>query len=320
MQGGAIMLQTPTFIGADVSKAHLDVAFPTERKVWRTANDAVGIAALAERLARMPAPHLVCEATGGYTRRLARILAERSIAFSRVNPRQVRDFARASGRLAKTDAIDALAILRFAEAMQPTAAPPPHPCQLQLADLVRRRRQLVDMLAMEKQHSAHPDDPAILASIQRHLAYLGQEVAELDKSIARQIEADCELAGRAGLLRTIPGVGAIVSAILIAELPELGHIGKKQIAALVGVAPFNHDSGQRRGQSHIAGGRLSARCALYMATIVAIRCNPPIRAFYKRLRDEGKPPKVAIVAAMRKLIIAANAMLEQNRPWTQHTA
>lgn len=310
------MLQTPTFVGADVSKAHLDVAFPTQHKVWRTANDGAGIAALADRLARLPAPHLVCEATGGYTRQLAKVLAGHGIAFSCVNPRQVRDFARATGRLAKTDAVDALAILRFAQAMQPTATPPPQPCQMRLADLVRRRRQLVDMLVMEKQHSAHPDDETIAASIQRHLAYLNQEVAALDQTIAQQIQAEPDLAGRAALLRTIPGVGAIIAAILIAELPELGRIGKKQIAALVGVAPFNHDSGQKRGQSHIAGGRLSARCALYMATIVAIRCNPPIRNFYKRLRDEGKPSKVAIVAAMRKLIIAANAMLEQNQPWT----
>lgn len=310
------MLQTPTYVGADVSKAHLDVAFPTQPKVWRTSNDAAGVAALAERLAAIPAPHLVCEATGGYTRRLARALAERGIAFSRVNPRQVRDFARAGGWLAKTDAIDALAILRFAKAMQPTATPPPQPSQLRLADLVRRRRQLIDMLVIEKQHSEHPDDETIAASIQRHLAYLEQEAATLDQAIARQIEADPDLAHRATLLRTIPGIGAIIAAILIAELPELGRIGKKQIAALVGVAPFNRDSGQKRGQSHIAGGRLSARCALYMATIVAIRCNPPVRTFYKRLRDEGKPPKVAIVAAMRKLIIAANAMIEQNKPWT----
>jgi len=309
------MLQTPTYVGADVSKAHLDVSFPARHKIWRTPNDAAGIAALADRLAAMPTPHLVCEATGGYTRQLARTLGERGIAFSRVNPRQIRDFARAGGRLAKTDAIDALAILRFAQAMQPTATPPPQPCQLRLADLVRRRRQLVDMLVMEKQHSAHPDDETIVGSIQRHLAFLSQEAAEFDQCIVRQIEADPDLARRATLLRTIPGIAATTAAILIAELPELGRIGKKQIAALVGVAPFNHDSGQKRGQSHIAGGRLSARCALYMATIVAIRCNPPIRDFYKRLREEGKPPKVAIVAAMRKLIIAANAMIEQNKPW-----
>jgi transposase len=316
MQGGVIMLTTPTFVGADVSKAHLDVAFPAAAKIWRTTNDRAGIAALQRRLGKLEHPQLVCEATGGYTRVLARELAEHGIAFSKVNPRQVRAFARASGRLAKTDAIDAAAILSFAQLMQPSAAPPPAAAQLRLADLVRRRRQLIDMLVMEKQHGAHPDDPEIVASIRGHLAFLAEQIKQIDQMVEQQIEADPGLAQRAALLRTIPGFGAITAATLIAELPELGYIGKKQIAALVGVAPMNRDSGQMRGQAHIGGGRRSARCILYMATIVAIRCNPAIRPFYKRLRQEGKPPKLAIVAAMRKLIIAANAILEHNRPWT----
>lgn len=314
------MLTIPTYVSADVSKAHLDVAFPAAANIWRTTNDATGIAALQRRLSRLEHPHLVCEATGGYTRLLAGRLAEQGIAFSRVNPRQVRDFARASGRLAKTDAIDAAVILSFAQVMQPPAVPPPAAAQLRLADLVRRRRQLVDMLAMEKQHGALPDDPEIVASIRGHLAFLAEQIEQIDQSIDQQIQDDPELAHRATLLRTIPGFGAITAATLTAELPELGRIGKKQIAALVGVAPMNRDSGQMRGQAHIGGGRRSARCILYMATIVAIRCNPVISPFYKRLRQDGKPPKVAIVAAMRKLIIAANAMLEQNRPWSNEQA
>jgi transposase len=320
MQGGVIMLATPTFVGADVSKAHLDVAFPAAARIWRTTNDATGIAALRRRLGKLERPHLVCEATGGYTRRLARELAEQGIAFSKVNPRQVRDFARASGRLAKTDAIDAEVILSFAQVMKPPAVSPPPAAQLRLTDLVRRRRQLVDMLAMEKQHGVLPDDTEIVASIRGHLDFLAEQIKSIDHSIDQQIQNDTELVHRATLLRTIPGFGAVTAATLIAELPEFGRIGKKQIAALLGVAPMNRDSGQMRGQAHIGGGRRSARCILYMATIVAIRFNPVIRPFYKRLRQEGKPPKVAIVAAMRKLIIAANAMLEQNQPWSSTQA
>ena len=180
------------------------------------------------------------------------------------------------------------------------------------------------MLAMEKQRDHLPDDTRIAGSLQRHLAFLTHEIVAIDQEIAGQIEADAALARRAELLRSIPGVGHVTAATLIAELPERGRTGKKQIAALVGVAPMNPDSGLYRGQAHIAGGRMSARCCLYMpvpsevegATIVAIRCNPPIRLFYKHLRDQGKPPKVAIVAAMRKLLIAANAMLEHDRPWS----
>ena len=305
----------PTFVGVDVAKDHLDVAFPSA-KAWRTTNDPAGIALLGRRLARLDAPHLVCEATGGYTRRLTRALAARDIAVSRVNPRQVRDFARATGKLAKTDAIDASTILRFAEAIQPSPTPPPSANHEHLTALMRRRRQLVEMAAMEKQRAADPDDDVAAASIDDHLAFLVKRIVKLDLAIAGQIECDDGLARRAALVRTIPGIGAVAAATLVAELPELGHIGKKQIAALVGVAPINRDSGLMRGQAHITGGRPSVRCILCMAIIVAIRCNSAIRPFYKRLRDAGKPPKLAIVAAMRKLVITANAMLEHDRPWS----
>ena len=314
------MQQIVSYVGIDVSKHHLDVAFPGPAKAWRTTNDRAGIAALARRAARLDRPQLVCEATGGYTRGLGHELAARGIAFSKVNPRQVRDFARATGRLAKTDAIDAGIILRFAQAMQPPATPPPAPVQLRLTDLVRRRRQLVDAAAQEKQREASPDTPLIATSVARHLAFLAAEIAAVDRAIAEAIETDEHLAHRAELLRTIPGVGSVTAATLVAELPELGSIGNKPIAALAGVAPVNHDSGLQRGQAHIAGGRLSARCCLYMATIVAIRCNPTIRPFYTRLRQDGKPPKVAIVAAMRKLLITANTMLLHDQPWAPQSS
>ena len=202
--------------------------------------------------------------------------------------------------------------------MPPPASPAPSPHHVRLTDLVRRRRPLVDAAAIEKQRETS-DEPLIANSAQRPIAFLKAEIDTLDGAVAEAIEADRERARRAALLRTIPGVGHVTAATLVAELPELGRIGKKQIAALVGIAPMNQDSGRHRGQARIGGGRLSARCCLYRAAIVAIRCNPTIRPFYKHLRQQGKPPRVAIVAAMRKLLIAANAMLQQNRPWTHQS-
>ena len=310
------MQQQPTYVGVDVSKAHLDVAFPGQ-KPWRTGNNAAGIAALKRRLANLESPHLVCEATGRLTRSLQQSLQANAIPMSRLNPRQVRDFARASGRLAKTDAIDAGVILSFAQRMQPPATPAPPLAQLRLADRVRRRRQLVDMLVMEKQRLSEPEEPHLRASLTRHLDFLKAETIAIEAEIATAVAADADLLARARLLESIPGIGAITASILVAELPELGKTGSKQIAALTGVAPINHDSGAYRGEAHIAGGRIAVRCALYMATLAAIRCNPPIKAFYKRLRHDGKVPKVAIVAAMRKLIITANAILEHKKPWSQ---
>lgn len=308
------MLTTRTFVGVDVSKDHLDVAFPGASQVWRIGNDASGFAALGRKLQRLDFPHLVCESTGSFTRLLAADLARREIAFSKVNARQVRDFARATGRLAKTDAIDAAVILRFAQTMQPPATPAPSQAQTHLTDLVRRRRQIVEMAAMEKQRT-HIQDNALAGSVRRHIDFLAKELKEIDDDIAKHIASDADLAHRAQLLESIPGFGKVTAATLVAELPELGTIGKKQIAALVGVAPMNRDSGYARGEAHIAGGRLSVRCVLYMATLSAIKSNKPIKAFYKRLRSEGKPAKVAIVAAMRKFIIIANTIVQKDQPW-----
>jgi transposase len=263
MQGGAIIMHTdPQYVGVDVSKHHLDFVMPGTAQCCRVSNSAAGLAGLVRRLSRLERPHLVCEATGSYTRPLVRELAQRSIPVSRVNPRQVRDFARAAGQLAKTDAIDAALILRFAQAMQPPVSPPPAPAQVQLADLVRRRRQLVDMAAVEKQHAEHPEAELVRATITAHLAFLEGAITQLDAAIAAQIAAHPDMARRAGLLTSIPGVGRTTAAVLVAELPELGTIGPKQIAALAGVAPINHDSGQMRGQAHIAGGRRPAVGAL----------------------------------------------------------
>jgi transposase len=300
----------------------------------RSANTTAGIASFKERLKRFDRPHVVCEATGRYGRLLARQMGAAGITMSIVNPRQVRDFARATGQLAKTDALDAGIILRFdrlvevyperlqgsrrACAMEPVPTPPTPENQARLAEQVRRRRQLVDMLATEKQRLSGLEDADTLASIREHLTFLQGQISQCDARIKAEIEADKKLARKAVLLESIPGIGATTAAVLIAELPELGIADKKQIAALAGVAPMNRDSGQWRGQAHITGGRLSVRCSLYMATLPAIRFNPAIRDFYQHLRAEGKAPKVAITAAMRKLLIIANAIIQQDRPWTNH--
>lgn len=314
-----MMSNMPQYVAVDVSKAMLDIAMPGANRVWRRSNSIAGIAALKERLKRYDQPHVVCEATGRYGRLLARQMGAAGIAMSVVNPRQVRDFARATGQLAKTDALDANVILRFACAMQPQPTPPTPAHQARLGEHVRRRRQLVDMLASEKQRLSGLDDADTLASIHDHLAFLQGQISQWNARIKHEIEADERLARKAVLLESIPGIGATTAAVFIAELPELGTADKKQIAALAGVAPMNRDSGQWRGQAHITGGRLSVRCALYMATLPAIRCNPAIKDFYQRLRAEGKAPKVAITAAMRKLLIIANAVIQQDRPWTNHT-
>lgn len=306
------------YVAVDVSKAMLDIAMPGANKVWRSPNTVAGIAAFRKRLSGFVRPQVVCEATGRYGRLLAREMGTADIAMSIVNPRQVRDFARATGQLAKTDALDANIILRFACTMKPPQTPPTPANQARLAEQVRRRRQLVDMLAVEKQRLSGLEDPDTLASIREHLAFLKGQISQCDARIKVEIEADKKLARKAVLLESIPGIGATTAAVLIAELPELGIADKKQIAALAGVAPMNRDSGQWRGQAHITGGRLSVRCSLYMATLPAIRFNPAIKDFYQRLRADGKAPKVAITAAMRKLLIIANAVIQQNRTWTNH--
>lgn len=314
-----MMSNASQYVAVDVSKAMLDVAMPGLNRVWRSPNTKAGIVALRRRLDAFKRPHIVCEATGRYGRLLSRQMGEAGIAMSVVNPRQVRDFARATGQLAKTDVLDARIILRFADTMQPAQTPPTPENQARLAEQVRRRRQLVDMLAVEKQRLSGLEDVDTLTSIREHLTFLEGQIRACDARIKGEIEADEKLARKAVLLESIPGIGATTAAVLIAELPELGIADKKQIAALAGVAPMNRDSGQWRGQAHITGGRLSVRCALYMATLPAIRFNPAIRSFYQHLRAEGKAPKVAITAAMRKLLIIANAIIQQDRPWANHT-
>jgi transposase len=313
-----VMPQKLGYLGIDVSKAHLDVARAGEA-VERCANTPEGIAALIGRLREDPPDLTVLEATGGYEMMTVRALQEAGLAVAVVNPRQVRDFARASGRLAKTDAIDARMLAAFAAALPPKPLPAVDASQSAIGALVTRRRQIIDMLIAERNRLEHAT-ASLRGWIEDHMTVLKSQLAQIDAAITLAVEANPALRRRFAILTSVKGVGLVTAAVLLAELPELGTIGHKQVAALVGVAPINRDSGQYRGQRHIGGGRPSVRCALYMATIVAARFNPTIQTFYRRLKGAGKKPKVAIVAAMRKLITILNALLRDDQLWQPNTS
>ena len=305
---------TEYVVGIDVSKRHLDVATTGSTQTRRYPNLAEGIAALIREMPAHRPLLIVAEATGGYELALVRALQAAQIAVAIVNPRQVRDFARARGKLAKTDAIDAHSIAAFGFAFRPRPIPKPIPGREAFAALVTRRRQLIDMMIAEKNRREHADS-VVAGFLEENLAALKSQLATVDAAIALAIDADEELAHRRDILISVPGVADLTAAVILAELPELGMIGSKQAAALVGVAPVNHDSGAHRGERHIAGGRASVRCAIYMATLSAVRHEPNLQAFYRRLRDNGKRPKVALVAAMRKLIALLNTLLQRNQTW-----
>ena len=306
------MVEEGTFVGIDVSKAHLDVAFDGGGEVVRHANSPSGCAALAAELSG--ATLAVLEATGGYELEIVRALQRAGAPVAVVNPRRVRDFARASGRLAKTDRIDARIIAHFARAMRPAQTPKIEDGRMALVELVTRRRQLIDMIIAEDNRLEHAS-ATIASAIKEHIAHLKDQLASIDTAIALSVRADEASVRRKAILESVPGVGEITAAVLIAELPELGEIDDKKIAALVGVAPVAHDSGTLRGQRRIAGGRPSVRCALYMAALSAVRFNPAIKTFHRRLRDNGKRPKVALVAAMRKLVILLNTLVRRDQLW-----
>jgi transposase len=310
------------FVGIDVGKAQLDVAVrPAEGTREAVApqqypNDEAGIAALVGRLdALRPAPQLVVlEATGGLERAVVAALALAGLPVAVVNPRQVRDFAKATGQLAKTDALDAGVLAHFAQALQPPPTPLPDAQQQEVAALVERRRQLVGMLTAEK-NRAHQAPPAVRPLIQAHIAWLEQALSDLHGTLDQLLHASPLWCERAQLLQSVKGVGPKTAYTLLADLPELGTLAPKQLAALVGLAPHNRDSGAWRGSRHIWGGRAAVRSALYMATLAAVRSNPVLRAFYARLRAGGKPKKVAHVACMHKLLTILNALLRHRTPW-----
>jgi transposase len=303
------------FIGIDVSKAYLDVCMRPVGKRLRVANDETGVAQLvAELKSRTPAL-VVLEATGGLQAALVAALVVAGIAVAVVNPRQVRDFGRATGKLAKTDALDAAVLAHFAEAVRPEPRPHADAATLELDAMLTRRRQLVEMVTAEQNRLACATVKAVRADLKTHINWLRHRLGEVNKDLDEAIRNSPAWRETDDLLKTVPGVGRIVATTLIAELPELGRLNRKQIAALVGIAPLNRDSGTLRGRRVIWGGRASVRAALYMAALTAIRYNPLIGAFYRRLVAAGKAKKVAIVACMRKLLVMLNALLRDRSSW-----
>ena len=306
------MMRTQVFVGIDVSKAQLDVAFRPEGRV-SVPNDEAGCAQVLERLRAVPPTLVVLEATGGLEIPLTGVLAAAGVPVVVVNPRQVRDFAKATGRLAKTDALDAQTLAHFAEVLQPELRPLPDEQTQALAAILARRRQLVEMLTAEKHRLGTARKP-VRKSLRTPIAWLERELSHTDRGLAHAIRESSVWREKEELLRSTPGVGPVGTTTLLATLPELGTLTGKQIAALVGVAPLNRDSGTWRGKRTVWGGRAQIRAARYMAALVAARFNPVIRAFYQRLRAAGKAKKVVLTACMRKLLIL-NAMLKHRTAW-----
>jgi transposase len=303
------------WLGIDVAKAWLDVASSGEERVWRVSNDHAGITTLvADLVARAP-QLVVLEATGGQETAVTAALVTAGVTVAVVNPRQVRDFARATGQLAKSDALDARVLALFAARVQPPPRPLPDVVAQELAALLARRRQLVEMRTAE-QHRRPTLAARLRPALDAHVVWLSQQIAELDQELDRTLRASPVWREKEGLLRTIPGIGPVVARTLLGELPELGTLNRWEVAALAGVAPLNQDSGRHQGKRRTWGGRAPVRAALYMAAVTATRCNPTIRALYTRLRVAGKPAKVALVACMRKLLTIANAILRDATPWS----
>jgi transposase len=302
------------YVGIDVAKDHLDVAYGRNDKPERVEYTQEGLATLMERLKEKQPVLVVLESTGGLEVRLMTELCAASLPVARGNPKRVREFAKATGRLAKTDTLDASILSHYGEAIGPAVTPLPSEQEQTLAALVSRRRQLVEMRVMEgnRWHSA-PE--SVRADIQKHLDWLDEETDAIEKKISDFIQNTPAWVEKDAILQSVRGIGEVSARTLLADLPELGTLNRKKIAALVGVAPFNRDSGQTRGKRHIQGGRPSVRKVLYMATLSAIRFNPVIKEFYKRLCAAGKEKKVAIVACMRKLLTILNAMLRSGKPW-----
>jgi transposase len=306
------------FIGVDVAQQTLELAVRPGGERWQVANTPAGIAEVVGRLQALAPTLVVLEATGGLEVPLLAALGAAGLAVAAVNPRQVREFARATGKLAKTDALDAQVLAHFAEAVRPPVRPLPDAATQALGALVTRRRQLVEMLVAEE-HRRSSAPAALREDIQEHILWLRKRLQGLDRDLSRAVRGSPLWRERDDLLRSVPGIGPVVSATLLAELPELGRLGHKQLAALVGVAPLNRDSGTWRGTRKVWGGRPALRAALYMATLVATRCNPAIRALYTRLRAAGKPNKVALTACIRKLLTILNAVIKHRTPWLQPT-
>jgi transposase len=306
---------SPVFVGVDVAKAELVWAVRPSDASGTAANDEAGIAHLVQGLRRLAPTLVVLEATGGHERALVAALATAELPVVVANPRQVRDFAKSTGQLAKTDRLDADILALFAERVRPEPRPLPDAAAHALTGLLARRRQLLEMLTAERNRLGTAV-PAVRRSLTAHIRWLERQLDDVDRDLDAAVKASPVWRAKEDLLRSVPGIGRVVSRTLIANLPELGHLDRKQIAALVGVAPLARDSGTLRGRRLVWGGRAPVRAVLYMGALVASRRNPVIRAFYLRLVAAGKPKKVALTACMRKLLTIVNAMMRTHTPWT----
>lgn len=307
-------------VGLDVAKDRIDVHVWPDDESFAVEYDEAGLKRLVRRLKELQPTLIVLEATGGYEVTVAAALADAGLPVAVVNPRQVRDFARATGQLAKTDRLDARVLAHFAEAVRPPVRPLATEAAQKLGALVARRQQLVEMRAAELNRQRQARERRVQQRIAAHVTWLGREIEALEEEIKRLIRGSSVWREKEDLLTSMPGIGDITAHALIAELPELGHLTRRRIAALVGIAPLNQDSGQHRGRRRIGGGRPAVRRALYMATQVAVRYNPPLATFYLRLTTAGRPKQLAVIAAMRKLLTTLNAMLRDQRPWQPQNA
>lgn len=308
------------FVGIDVSKTRLDVGATASGSELSVCYDEAGIAQLVLHLQEINPTLVVIEATGGLEVHIASVLAGKGLPVAVVNPRQVRDFAKATGQLAKTDRVDAAVLAAFAKAIRPQVRPLKDEESRALDDMVNRRRQLIGMRVQETHRLASAASKPLQKSLKKHIAWLDKQIGEADQDLTRRLRDSQAWRAKEDLLKSIPGVGAVTTVTLLAKCPELGTLNRREIAALGGVAPLANDSGKRHGKRVIWGGRAEIRAVLYMASVSAMRCNEAIKAFALRLRKAGKPPKVVIVACMRKLLTIMNAMLKYQVPWNPKIA
>ena len=312
--------QIESFVGIDVAKNTLDLRLEPVGESLHVAYDDAGIAEIRKSLLALSPTLIVMEATGGLETRLACELAACGLPVAVINPRQARDFAKATGQLAKTDKVDAAVLCAFARAIRPAVRILKDADTRDLDDMVSRRRQLIAMRVQETLRLGSAESKALQKSLKKHIAWLDKQIASVDGDLTKRLRASDAWRAKDDLLRGIPGVGAVTSVTLLAKCPELGQLNRREIAKLTGVAPLANDSGQHRGKRFVWGGRADLRAVLYMATVSAIRCNPAIKTFADRLKQAGKPAKVVIVACMRKLLTIMNAMVKNNAPWTAKTA
>lgn len=311
------MMETAISVGIDVAKHQLDVALHPNGEAWSVSNDERGINTLVKRLQAVTPSLIVLEATGGLETAAASALTVAGLPCAVINPRQARDFAKATGQLAKTDRLDAGVLAQFADRIRPTPRPMPDPETKALSDLMSRRRQLIEMVTAEK-NRLQSTPSGWRADVQSHITWLEGRLARLHKKLEARIKASPTWRVNDEILQSAKGVGPVLSTTLLADLPELGTLNRKKIAALVGVAPFNRDSGTMRGKRTVWGGRAQVRAALYMGTLAATRHNPVIKAFYTRLLAAGKVKKVALTACMRKLLTILNAMIKNQTAWQEN--